>query len=90
MNIILDNIIEESPSYEDNLYNVEKDILTHEKPNNWNVYVENSMERILEVDFHEFALLVTSETGQDLKNISAFVFYSTVSMLEKKHTKNKK
>lgn len=54
-------------------------------PNNWNVHVENNMERILEVDFHEFALSVMAETGQKIEDTTAFVFYSTVGMLEKKH-----
>ena len=67
------------------MFNTEREILNHETPNNWNVNVEENMERTLEVDFHEFALAVISETGQDLSATSAFVFYSTVGMLEKKH-----
>lgn len=71
----------------DHLNKVEREILNHEKPKNWNVHDQNqdNMERTLEVDFHEYAIAVFSETGQDLESATVFVFYSTVGMLEKKH-----
>jgi len=90
MNTILDNVIERNINYDEDIFNAEKELLKKETPNNWNVHIENSMEKVLEVDFQEFAVSVVGETGQDLKETTAFTFYSTVGMLEKKFKPKKK
>jgi hypothetical protein len=72
-----------------NLYDLEKEILENDKPNIWNVWKDDNMERILEVDFQKFGIAVTELTGQNLQEISTFTFYSTVEHLKEKHSKNK-
>jgi len=69
---------------------VEKEILQHEKPNNWNVHVRGNMERKMEVDFHKYASTVKQHSGIDLEKTTAFSFYATVEMIEDQRPKNPK
>lgn len=86
---MLDKIILKTDSVNQNLYDLEKEILENDKPNIWNVWKDDNMERILEVDFQKFGIAVTELTGQNLQEISTFTFYATVEHLKEKHSKNK-
>lgn len=66
---------------------IEKSILYHNRPRNWNVWTEDNAERAMEVDFNKFAISVVSQTGQDLDKLSTFSFYSGVEYLEDKNSK---
>lgn len=83
--ILLDSIIEKNNDQKENLFNVEKSILEHDKPNVWNIHREENMERALEVDFQQFGIAVTEQTGQILAEITTFTFYATVGYLKKKN-----
>lgn len=80
---MMDGIIEDK-DVEDTLYEIEKDLLGHSKPNIWNVHVEGNMERVLEVDFQKFAVSVVEYTGMDIDKITTFTFYASVEHLKEK------
>lgn len=79
----MDGIIDDK-NVDDDVYKIEKEILSHSKPHVWNVHVEGNMERILEVDFQKFAISVTELTGMDLNEITTFTFYASVEHLKEK------
>lgn len=86
---MLDTIIETDQPDNEGLYKTEKEILEHDKPNVWNVWKENNMERVLEVDFQKFAISVTEISNQRIEDITTFTFYATVEHLKEKHKKQK-
>lgn len=86
MNIMLDGVIS-GKIKEDPLFRVEKEILEHDKPNVWNVWKEDNMERSLEVDFQKFGIAVTEQTGQILQDTTTFTFYAAVDHLKEKYRK---
>jgi hypothetical protein len=86
MNLLCDEIITET-EVEKPLFEVEKEILENDKPNKWDVWADNNMERILEVDFQKFALNVTELSGLKLKETSTFTFYASVEYLKEKNPK---
>lgn len=86
-NIMLDKIIENKESLDKHLYDVEKEILEQDKPNIWNVWEDNNMERILEVDFRKYGLTIAQMSGQVLHDMTVFDFYTTVELLKEKHKK---
>lgn len=88
IDVLLDSIIDhESPGHEQRIFNAEKDILENDKPNVWNVWKENNMERILEVDSRKFGIAVSENTNQDIEQITTFTFYSSVEHLKEKFKK---
>lgn len=88
MNMLLDKIIFQEQDNSKELFEVEADILSRDKPNVWNVWETNNMERALEVDFQKFAIAVTENSGgQDLETIKTFTFYATVEYLKEKFKK---
>jgi hypothetical protein len=90
LNLLLDKVIENKDGVDQQIYRVEKDILEQDKPNVWNVWQENNMERVLEVDFRKYGLTVAEMSGQDLDNMTTFDFYATVELLKEKHSKHGK
>lgn len=89
IDIRCDQIIQ-GKEFAEQLFDVEKQILEADKPNNWNVHVEGNMERSLELDFQKFAISVTKLSGGDLENMVVMRFYATVEQLEDEHRSNKK
>ena len=89
VNAMLDMIINNDDSYSDRVFEIEKEILEDDKPNIWNVWQENNMERVLEVDFQKFGISVMELSGQNLTEITTFTFYATVEHLKEKFKKNK-
>ena len=87
-NTLLDYIIT-GKNQDKEVYEIEKEILEHDKPNIWNVWVENNMERTLEVDFHKFGIAVTKMSGQKLNEITTFTFYATVEQLRDEQKQRK-
>lgn len=90
LDVQLESILNPKTFNPEELETIEKEILQHEKPNNWNVHVPGNMERKLEVDFHKYASAVKARTGIDLEKTTAFSFYATVEMIEDQQPKNKK
>lgn len=90
VNALLDKIIFQDETCKPKIYEIEKEILEIDKPNIWNVWQDNNMERILEVDFQKFGIAVTELSGQSLTDITTFTFYATVEHLKEKHQKNPK
>ena len=88
LNVVLDGIIEGEEGHEKELFNIEKQLLEQDKPNVWNVWNENNMERQLEVDFRKFALATTEGSNIQLENLTTFTFYANVERLKEKHGKN--
>lgn len=86
VNNLLDGIIN-GEFDEDGLFTIEKEILEHDKPNNWNVWVSNNMERTLEVDFQKFGIAVAERTNQKLEEMMTFTFYATLEHLKEKNPK---
>jgi len=86
---MLDMIIsgEETEDFTDQIYNLEKEILEGNKPNVWNIHVENNMERTLEVDFMKFGTSVADLSGIVLEETSTFSFYAAIDYLKDKHAK---
>ena len=73
----------------DSIFEVEKEMLEHQKPNVWNVYHENNLERTLEVDFTKYAISVKEHVDFDLEKCTTFNFYTSVEYItEKKKPKN--
>lgn len=87
MNILLDAVIDQKEAESKDLFIVEKEILEHDKPNVWNVWKDENMERTLEVDFQKFGIAVTERSGQKLSETTTFEFYATVEHLKEKHKK---
>jgi len=81
VNLILDSIINQQIE-EDQIFNVEKEILETDKPNVWNVWKKGNMERVLEVEFHKFAISVVEKSKQPLDTLTTFTFYATVEHLK--------
>jgi len=88
MNNRLDSIINRGGD-EEALFRIEKEILSHDKPNNWNIWKEGNMERVSEVDFMKFGIAVTRKTGAKLEEMTMFAFYSTVELLSEEKPKGK-
>ena len=88
-NLLLDKVIENPLGIDKQIFDVEKEILEKDKPNVWNVWQENNMERALEVDFRKYGIIVGRMSNQDLTNMSTFDFYTTVELLKEEHSKNK-
>ena len=80
-----DNLTPQDETCKPKIYEIEKEILEIDKPNIWNVWQDNNMERILEVDFQKFGIAVTELSGQSLTDITTFTFYATVEHLKEKH-----
>lgn len=85
INAILDWVIDGAITDDAPTFEIEKEILEGDKPHSWNVWHDDNMETVSEVDFHKFALAVTKHTGQKLKNMSAFTFYASVALVEEQH-----
>lgn len=90
LDIELQRILNPEAFQEKNLDHVEKEILQHQAPNNWNVHVPGNMERKMEVDFHKYASAVKVRTGIDLERTTAFSFYASVEMIEEQQKSNTK
>lgn len=88
-NAILDKIIDERPGIDQQIFGLEREILEMDKPNVWNVWSENNMDRMMEVDFAKFGIAVSRETKQDLENMTIFKFYTAVELLEEEKPQNK-
>jgi len=88
MDIRCDQIIQ-GKKYKEQLYEVEKQILESDKPNNWNVHTPGNMERELELEFEKFGISVTKLSGGDLENMTVKRFYATVEQLEDEHKTRK-
>jgi hypothetical protein len=86
LNLLCDEIIDEK-EIKDPLFEVEKELLENDKPNKWDIWADNNMERILEVDFQKFALNVTQLSGMNLNDTSTFAFYAGVEYLKEKNPK---
>lgn len=89
MDAILDNIMGLKHDNDDNIYNIEKDILMHDKPNIWNIHQPDNMEKVLEVDFQKYAISVIEQTGQKLTDVTIMEFYASVSHLKDKFSDGK-
>ncbi|QCW20485.1 tail assembly chaperone protein [Flavobacterium phage FPSV-S3] len=86
INALFDSVIEDR-DYSEQIFNIEKEILEDDKPNIWNVWQDNNMERVLEVDFQKFAISVTKMSGQNINDITTFTFYATVEQLKEENKK---
>lgn len=85
---LLDSVIENAlPGHDEKIFNAEKEILEHDRPNVWNVWKEGNMERVLEVDSRKFGIAICENTNQDIENITTFTFYSSVEHLKEKFKK---
>lgn len=85
---MLDAMINGTDLESEQLYSVEHGILQYDKPNIWNVWKEENMERVLEVDFQKFAISVTEVSNQRIEDITTFTFYATVEHLKEKYKRN--
>ena len=74
IDLLCESVIKPNPNQSFHIEDIEREILNHEKPNDWNVHNEENMERKLEVDFYKYAALIKSETGLNLKETMAFEF----------------
>lgn len=86
-NLMVDAVINQKEDKK-GIFDIEKEILENDPPHVWNVWKSGNMERVLEVEFHKFAIAVTERSRQDLNNISTFTFYSTVEHLKEQNPKN--
>jgi len=86
---MMEAIIEPGTLAETKLFDAEKNILEADRPNVWNVWHENNMERILEVDSRKFGIAVTENTNQNIEEITTFTFYASVEHLKEKFKKKK-
>ncbi len=68
---------------------VEREILQKALPNNWNVHVEDNMEKKLEVDFRLYAISVSDHLNVSIDEMTVFDFYSSIRYLKEKFKKQK-
>ena len=87
VNTMLESIINPEKNNEKYLFDVEKEILEHDKPNIWNTHKQGNMERALEVDFQKFALAITGDSNMRLEDTMTFTFYAKVELLKEKNKK---
>lgn len=66
------------------IYDVEKDILSRNKPNIWNINIEGNIEQKLEVDFMTYYVSVMSNLGFESREITTFDFYASIKYLKQK------
>lgn len=87
---MLDQVITgEIQEFDEKIYQVEKEILQVDRPQTWNVYDDDNMERTMEVDFQKFAVQVQELTGMEIKETTVFTFYAAVEHLKEKQKKQK-
>jgi len=55
-------------------------------PTYWNLNIENSAEKEIELSFEAFMLAVREHTTEDLENITTFRFYSLLDYIKKKQS----
>jgi hypothetical protein len=85
---MLDSIIDhKTPGHAEKIFEAEKEILKLDIPNVWNVWKDDNMERILEVDSRKFGIAITELTNQDIETITTFTFYASVEHLNEKFKK---
>ncbi len=90
MKKILAGVMEDKlEEYHEEIDRLERNILQQDKPNQWNVHIEDNMERALEVDFQKFAVAVQELTGIKITETTVFTFYAAVEHLKEKHKKQK-
>lgn len=89
VNASLDDIIEQSESTKKNVFNIEKELLEQAKPNVWNMWKTDNMERVLEVDFYKYFIATTGNVTNP-KEMMTFAFYANVVRLMDKKPKNGK
>lgn len=69
--------------HENAVFEIEREMLGHDKPKIWNVHVPGNMERVLEIEFQKFALMVAE--GQPLESMTTITFYSKAELLKEKN-----
>jgi len=72
----------DSKDVEDSLFILEKEILSHNKPNSWNIHDENNLERQIEVDFAKYSISVANHSGMNVNDLDVFTFYAIVEKIE--------
>ncbi len=80
---MLEKMINPESHHVNAVFEIERELLEHDKPKIWNVHVPGNMERNLEVEFQKFALMVAE--GQPLETMTTMIFYSKAELLKEKH-----
>lgn len=87
LNCLCDEVIE-NKDLQKSIFDLEKQALEMESPNEWNINAENNMEKILEVDFAKFALSVCQNIPNlDMKTATVFEYYTAVDYVNDKNPK---
>jgi ubiquitin C-terminal hydrolase len=76
-------ILEEEEAEQENKQATDE-LLRLINPTYWNLNIENSAEKEIELSFEEFMLSVREHTTEDLENITTFRFYSLLDYIKKK------
>lgn len=76
-------ILEEEEAEQDNKQATDQ-LLRLINPTYWNLNIDNSAEKEIELGFEEFMLSVREHTTEDLENITTFRFYSLLDYIKKK------
>lgn len=67
----------------------EKNMLSIDSPNIWNINIKGNMEIEMEVEFEKFLLSVSEHTKEDLNKITVFKFYAIIEFVKEKKINKK-
>ena len=67
---------------------LDKELLSMQPPNVWNINTEGNMEIKMEVDFDKFLFSIAEHTSIDVEKLTVFKFYSLLDYLKSKNKKN--
>lgn len=74
---------------EPDLRDVEKEIISNDIPNSWNIYDEGNLERYSEIEFNKLVMAVSKHSQISMNEMSVKDFYSAIEYLEETKKTNK-
>lgn len=80
----LESLTNPEGHHKDAVFEIEREMLGYDKPKIWNVHVAGNMERVLEIEFQKFALMVAE--SHPLESMVTITFYSKAELLKEKNT----
>lgn len=66
----------------------ERNLLSMEKPNSWNINKKGNLEIEMETEFEKFMYAISEHTTEDISKITVFRFYALTDYIKEKNSKN--
>jgi len=72
----------------DKFNSLEKELLTEQSPNVWNINTDGNMEIKMEVEFKKFMFSIKEHTNIKVEKLTIFEFYTLLDYLKTKKNKD--